>query len=299
MKVDKFGSIFWQTAIGGGSGDFFHAIITTSDGGYAILGSITGAGGDIPSWQGGFDYLLVKLDGSGNISWVQTYGSPTAEEGFDIKQTADGGYFLVGYASGAGGDVSNGQGDKDYWALKTDAAGVLVWEQALGSSSDDVTYGFDLANDGGYYLAGYTNGSGGDVTSNTGNFDFCIVKLDASGNLVWENSYGGGSTDWPQDVVITNDGNLVIVGQTRSTNGDVSSNIGNRDFWVIKLSDGGSLLWEDTIGGTVGDYATSVVELASGKLAITGYGESSDGDFTTNSGGFDGAILVIGDDGNL
>jgi hypothetical protein len=117
----------WDKTFGGTSHDYAQSVISTSDGGYLLVGySSSGAGGDkSQNSQGNNDYWGVKIDGNGNKVWDKTFGGTSHDYARSAVSTSDGGYLLVGDSgSGAGGDKTQGnQGSDDYWAVKIDANG--------------------------------------------------------------------------------------------------------------------------------------------------------------------------------
>lgn len=97
-------------------------------------------------------------------------------------------------------------------------------------------------------LAGLTASNGGDVTVYHGSYDFWVIKLDSTGNLVWEKTLGGSEDDQATTVQQTPDGGYMVAGLTRSNDGDVTGFAGCYDGWLIKLSAEGEMEWEQTIG---------------------------------------------------
>jgi hypothetical protein len=127
VKVDWAGNKEWDRAFGGGSDDFFWTVVATSDGGYLLGGgSLSGAGGNKSSnGFGGWDYWVVKVDGTGNKEWDRAFGGSQDDYLTSVVATSDGGYLLGGWSSsGAGGNKSSSSfGDRDYWVVKLDGAG--------------------------------------------------------------------------------------------------------------------------------------------------------------------------------
>ena len=92
--------------------------------------------------------------------------------------------------------------------------------------------------DGGYIVAGYAEISFPD------NNDAYVIKLDSSGNEVWSETYGGPEKEGAKEIQQTADGGYVFAGFTES------SGAGERDFWVVKLDNSGTVTWEETYGGS-------------------------------------------------
>ena len=207
--------------------DESHSIQQTADGGYVVAGYANSNDGDVSGNHGDFDYWIVKLDQSGNLVWQKCLGGSNKEEAWSIRQTADGGYVVAGRTYSNDGDVRGNHGDGDYWVVKLDASGNLVWQKCLGGSNNDEARSIQQTADGGYVVAGHTNSNDGDVRGNHGDDDYWVVKLDASGNLVWQKCLGGSKDEYAQSVQQTADGGYVVAGYTYSNDGDVSGNHGD------------------------------------------------------------------------
>jgi hypothetical protein len=128
VKIDGNGNKVWDKTLGGTSHDYAYSVITTSDGGYLLVGysfSVAGADKSQANNSNNEDYWAVKIDGNGNKVWDKTFGATMREYARSAVSTSDGGYLLVGDSgSGAGGDKTQGnQGSNDYWAVKIDANG--------------------------------------------------------------------------------------------------------------------------------------------------------------------------------
>ena len=135
-----------------------------------------------------------------------------------------------------------------------------------------------LNMNGGFVLAGSSTSSDGDLTENKGQKDAWIAELDANGDLVWQESFGGSFDDGASSIQQTSDLGYIVVGQTSSNDGDVSQSKGNSDAWIIKLSNTGDLEWEQTFGGSYSDRAAAVIETSANHYILLGESFSVDGD---------------------
>jgi hypothetical protein len=131
-------------------------------------------------------------------------------------QTVDGGYALAG--------DSPGLGDDDFWLVKTDASGNEVWNMTYGGTGEDVAFSVVQTRDGGYALAGDT------YSFDAGGYNAWLVKTDASGNMLWNKTYGGTGTDEAWCVVQTGDGGYAVAGYTNSIGA------GHADAWLVKIA---------------------------------------------------------------
>ena len=120
----------------------FDIKIQTSEGGYALAGFTSSFG------AGGKDFWLFKIDSAGNQLWNKTYGGLGDEVAYSVIQTSEGGYALAGFTN------SFGAGGKDFWLVKTDATGIMLWNKTYGGLGDEVAYSVIQTSQGGYILSG-------------------------------------------------------------------------------------------------------------------------------------------------
>ncbi|MCP4458407.1 MAG: DUF4493 domain-containing protein [Cytophagales bacterium] len=299
VKLDGSGNLSWEKSLGGSGNDYAESIQETSDGGYIVAGRSTSTDGDVTGNHGGYDSWVVKLDASGNLSWEKSLGGSANDYAESIQETSDGGYIVAVQSNSLDGDITGNHGGNDYWVVKLDVSGNLSWEKSLGGTGHDYAYSIQETSDGGYIVAGSSQSSDGDVTGNNGNYDYWVVKLDVSGNLSWQKSLGGSGGDYAYSIQETSDGEYIVAGSSYSSDGDVTSNQGSADYWVVKLDVSGNLSWEKSLGGSSGDYATSIQQTSDGGYIVAGYSESSDGDVTGNHGGSDYWVVKIDVNGDL
>ena len=245
MQVSAEPSVMWDKTYGGTGYDRAQSLVVTSDGGYAILGRTTSFG------EGGSDAWLVKTDALGNMMWNHTYGGTNFDAGMSLVATSDGGYAIAGHTS------SFGAGDVDFWLVKTDSAGNMLWQEAYGGTGLDRTYTMVVALDGGYALAGYTN------SFDSENYDFWLVKTDSSGKMEWSQNYGGTEYEYAFSLVATHDGGYAIAGETGSFGAE-------GDFWLVKTDADGNMEWSQNYGGPKYDRAESLIVTSDGGYLIAG-----------------------------
>ncbi|MEN6517896.1 MAG: dockerin type I domain-containing protein [Methanospirillum sp.] len=189
VKLNSAGTIQWQTLLGGSGYDTGRAVQQTADGGYVLLGvSESSQSGDVTGINhGSRDYWVVKLNGAGTIQWQRLLGGGGLDGGRSVRQTADGGYILLGDSlSSASGDVTGtNRGYEDFWVVKLDDAGLIEWQKTLGGSYREIGYSVQQAADGGYVLLGDSLSSeSGDVTGSSHYMtDYWVVKL-AGGQVI-------------------------------------------------------------------------------------------------------------------
>lgn len=237
VKLNNLGIMEWQRTYGGSSFDFGNYITQTSDNGYIVSGNTYSDDGDVVGFHGGTDYWILKLDNSGNLQWNRCYGGSSFEGVYSIIQTTDGGYIMTGETLSNDGDVLNNTfGLSNAWVVKINSTGNIQWQKTYGGSGQDIAYRVIQTNDGNYIFFCGTNSNNGNVTNNNGNLDFWLVKVNSTGTLLWQKTYGGSQRETPQDFKKTSDGGFILCGSTTSNNGNVSGNNGSADYWVVKLT---------------------------------------------------------------
>ena len=243
-----------------------------------------------------------------NILWDKTFGGPGQERGYDVQQTTNGGYIVVGYTN------------YDIWLIKTNASGDTLWTKLIGGEYGDFGSSVEQTNDGGYIVSGgldYFNGVSVDIwliktdaygdtlwtkifggaamgnqcndvhqttdegyiltgyTEKLGGIrNVWVIKTNDLGDTVWTKIFGGNNIDWGESIQQTIDGGYIICGITKSFSAGYS------DAWIIKINDSGSVLWTKTLGGVHDDQGRSVQQTTDGGYIITGSTwSSSTGDY--------------------
>ena len=159
-------------------------------------------------------------------------------------------------------------------------------EKSLGGTQGDYANSIQQTINGGYIVAGYTESTNGDVTGNNGiGGKYWIVKLDLLGNIQWENCYGGnGVDDGAYSIQQTSDSGFIVAGFSQSTDGEVTGNHGENDYWIIKLDTIGAIQWEKCYGGFNQDLAYSIKQTTDRGYIIAGFSYSNDDDVSGNMG---------------
>jgi hypothetical protein len=178
--------------------------------------------------------------------WNQTYGGESIDYASAAVATNDGGYLLAGQTASAGA------GSSDAWLVKVDDDGEEEWNRTYGGTGYDVATAL-VETEAGYLLAGHTSSSG------AGFWDAWLVKVDDSGEAVWNRTYGGADRDLAAALVETEAGYL-LAGQT------ASAGAGGSDAWLVKVDDTGREAWNRTYGGAGYDGAAALVATGDGYL---------------------------------
>ena len=302
-KLASNGIVQWNRVLGGSLDDIGVDCIELQDGTIMVLGTTTSADGDVTENKGANDVWVIKLSPVGTIIWQHTYGGASIDLSGQIQESGNGGFIIWGATLSEDGDVigyHSGTGAEDVWILKLDQSGAIEWSRALGGSSNDYGNMLLQTGDGGYLvLFNYIFSSDGDVSDYRGLGDIWLVKLSSSGNIEWSRTIGGSQLDNGVEIAELNGGEIILVGQTGSSDGDVSLNHGGTDVVLVKLSSAGTMLWERTYGGSLLDYSTDLLLSADGGYVLTGASSSNDFDLTNNEGQFDAWSVKVDANGTL
>jgi hypothetical protein len=302
IKISSTGNIEWQQVYGGTDWEALSGIIQTSDGGYAVIGMAQSSDGDIINPKGLSDLWVLKLTPTGSIEWQKTLGGSSGDNlsTSTIIQVRDGGFIVGGTTYSTNGDVSFNHGAGDAWVVKLTPAGTIVWEKTFGGSGYESLTSIVETKDSNYVFAGTATSNNGDVSGTHGNIDIWVAKINKTGTLQWQKAIGGSNGEYSAKIIQANDGGYTIVGNTGSTDGDVTYNRGQGDLWVVKLNSTGNLDWQKTYGGSNADYGFWITQQADNTYVISGSTESLDGDVASfHHGARDVWILQISPSGKL
>jgi len=293
--------------LGGSNNDSAQSVTATVDGGYIILGYTQSNDGDVTDKQDtSFDFWVIKYSSQNTVEWQKTYGGSGDDRGNSIVQTQDGGYAVLGFSFSEDGDVTNNEGLQDFWLLRLDASGNLIWQNSFGFEGSDSGISLIETSDLGFLLSGIIDisASGGQGATNRNDNrhaggDYWLIKVNQLGELEWSNFYGGNFTDTPFGIIQKDNNGFLVVGSSDSSDTDISNNKGTYDFWVLDISPEGALLNEKSLGGTQIDEGRSIIASGDGNFLITGDTRSDDVDVLNNKGGADLWLVKITPQGEL
>jgi hypothetical protein len=252
IKTDNAGNEIWNRTFGGTDYDVGSCVQQTSDGGYIISGR---AELFEPNWE---DIWLIKTDSDGNMMWNRSFGGKWTENGDYVLQTSDGGYIIIGHTTSFG--------SWDVWLVKTDSDGNELWNRSFEGKETQGGNCIQHTSDGGYIITGYTYSFG------AGESDVWLIKIDSSGNMLWNRTYGGTDYEFGSHVQQTTDGGYIIIGRTNS------SGAGSWDVWLVKTDSSGNMIWNRIFGGPDRDYGRCVQQTTDGGYIITGTSYSFNSD---------------------
>ena len=312
IRTDANGDVLWDESFGGTNDDILLGVRQTAEGGFVLGGfSASAPGGNktAPHYGGG-DFWLVRLDAGGNDVWDRSFGGENADVLYAVQQTSDGGFILGGVTTSgvSGNKTSAGLGNEDAWVIRLDASGNKVWEASFGGSARDGCLALQELSEGGFVLGGYSasdSGTGNKTSPHYGVADYWIVRLDSSGNKVWDRSYGGSGDDQLLDLRVTPGDGLFVGGYSfsraegnKSSPNFTPSDPPSGDYWLLRLDAQGDKVWEQVLGGTALDRLECLAITADAGLVLGGNSTSgTNGNKTSpNYGLADYWIVKLGPD---
>jgi len=202
-----------------------------------------------------------------DMTWSRVIGTSNQDNCYSIQQTDDGGYIA------AGKTTSPIDANLDYYLIKMDSEGVIEWERTYGGDDNEWCHSVRQTSDGGFVLGGYIQYLG------SGEHDMWLVKVDGSGEMEWDHTYGGDGHEACHVVRLTSDGGYILGGKSNSLQQDIYR------MYVVKTDASGDTLW--TRSYPTGDWCNTIES-------------TSEGGYICGGGGWQGVCMVkIGSTGSL
>jgi hypothetical protein len=289
-RCDTAGNILWNKTIGGTDIENAPHVLAFESGNIVLCGmSISPVGGDktYPNYSNKSDYWIIKLDSVGNKLWDRVYGGTDTEESgggineawLSMIESENESFLIAGTTSSPlSGDISDSsRGSSDIWIVKIDSTGNKLWDHRYGGTADDRVSSICRDQNGGFLVAGFTDSPQGLDVSDTskGGNDVWILKLDSTGNKLWDKRYGGSIGEAANCITSLSSGDIIVSGESNSpAGGDVSENkyslFGNFDYWVFKTDSIGNKKWDKRFGGTGDNRNSDFFIMADNSIVLTG-----------------------------
>ncbi|RDC66464.1 T9SS type A sorting domain-containing protein [Adhaeribacter pallidiroseus] len=306
VKLDNNGTFQWDSPYGGNGYDFLTTVTLSTDGSY-LLGGYSALSNGIDKTdgiKGEIDYWVLKVKEDVEpdlITWNQRYGGTDQDNLTQVIQTLDGGYLLGGYSlsSKTGDKAQARQGGYDYWVIKTDDEGNILWEKTYGGTGNDYLNSLVEIPDGRYLLGGSSeSGISGDKTEGSqGSRDFWVIQVDYKGDIIWDRRFGGSGSEDLRKVQLLPTGGYLLGGSSNSpVSGDKSqNNQGGQDYWILQINNLGQKIWDRRYGGSSNDFLEDFILNPDGSFLLGGTSNSGrTGDKTQGSqGGSDYWVIKV------
>jgi hypothetical protein len=149
----------------------------------------------------------------------------------------------------------------------------IQWQKKLGGIHADYLFDAMPTLDYGFIMVGGSlSNNTGDVSENSGDFDYFITKLSEYGNLEWTTTLGGTKMDMLKSITNSYDGGYLVAGISNSevSNSKTTKLIGQQDIWLIKISIEGQIEWQKSLGGLANEDVSEVIKTKDGGFLIAG-----------------------------
>ncbi len=301
LKIDSLFNIIWQKDIGGNKGETYPILNSNLTNDKLLLSCHSYSDSScqksknnhkpLGSPNAATDYWVVVLDTNSNIIWEKTIGGDGEDQTPSFIQLTTNEYLICGLSSSniSGDKSSPCSGYNDYWILKLDTLGNIIYDKTLGGNGIEggfYTYAPSILPiiNGEYILGGTTESqlSGNVSVPSKGDWDYWIVKIDNAGNKIWDKRYGGIYLDPCISIIATKDNGFLACGNTLSPQGgDITDPIrgsqANTDYWIVKLDSLGNKQWDKRFGGSGPEYFQSVQKSIDGGFFLVGSSGSNIG----------------------
>ncbi len=236
------------------------------------------------------------------VQWSHNLGGAGYDALLSVVGTMDAGSVSAGFTISSDRDAigNHKQYSADAWVVKQKADGSKEWTKTYGGTQSDYFYGILQTPDSGFICVGSTNSRDGDVQNRSyDSLDVWVVKLNADGSIAWQKTYGGYGNDEGHAITATTDSGFIIAGYTRSNNGQLNNNHGNKDYWIFKIKKDGTMVWNVNYGGGDDEEANALAATADGGCIVTGYTKSVNKYITVNHGWVDIWTIKLASDGSM
>lgn len=240
--------------------------------------------------------VIPGMSSDNQPKYQQQYvlGGSYNEQLVKTLQCQDSSYLLIGLTYSGNGDIVDFKGDADIWMIKLSKNFTIEWTKTLGGSRYDNPH-LVIEESDGFLIGATTESSDGDIKSSNGEFDIWLVKLNPSGDILWQNTYGGAGTEFINAIIPKGDGSYFIGATTFSNGGDVTYQNGESDIWVFELNVRKEITNSVSIGGSKYDALTSMT-YDDNTLMLYGTSSSNDGSILQNNGVLDFVSIELNEE---
>ena len=236
----------FQKNYGNVNEDYGRGICQTADTGFYISGGTN-------SFTESTNLYLFNIDKNGNLIWSNNIGGDNIDWGISVIETQDGGAAVLGYTN------SFGAGGYDFYLIKSDSQGNILWQKTYGGADWDFGYSIAEDNLGNLYLAGETYSYG------SGNNDGYIIKTNNNGEIIWEKTIGTGLFEKISKIILLNNDNVAYAA-TQEADSQGSSG----EFVVGTIDPLGNEIWQIIYSNDSDDEIADIIESGDNNLVFTG-----------------------------
>ena len=184
--------------------------------------------------------------------WAKLIESPSSEVIHSILLFPNKDFLLVGWTNNIPQETEN------LILIYCNKDGNIIWQKSLGGPFLEVGLSAISISDGNILVVGTAQSFG------QGSSDIWLIKIDRSGKILWQKTYGGYDDESVSQVIETEDGGFIVAGWTYSFGN------GSHDALVFKIDNMGNLLWQKCYGSTASEDIRCFTRAKNGNMIITG-----------------------------
>ncbi|WP_101067573.1 hypothetical protein [Roseovarius salinarum] len=267
LHFSDAGHLLWNRSLGGAGADQLYDVARGADGGFMAVGHTRSRG------NGESDAWLVKVALDGDPVFDGAIGGPGNDRARAVAALPGGGFAVAGFSA------STGEGDRDLWVLRLDAAGRVVWQRTYGGPGHDAAYDVAALANGDIAVAGVSRGGAAH------GHDAWVLRLDPQGEITWQRRFDSARFEAATALAALPGGGLAVAGAV-GVNGTLSD-----DLWIARLDADGTTAWHDRLGGAGRDTPWGLARAADGSLLVAAV------TWTDDAGAGDLWLLGIDSDG--
>lgn len=293
QKLASDGTTIWQHTYGFAGVETAYDALELPNGDIIVVGIIDvtasqGQGNTVDSKStqkhAGGDYWVLRINANGELLWSNYFGGTNTDTAYAVQTASNGQLLVLGTSDSEDYDVLNNQGSYDGWLTLLGLEGNLLQQANFGGTQIENIRSLVAIPDGGFYVVGDTRSSDGDIAHALGGADIWVLKINTALQIQWEKTFGGPDFESAYDAKISAEGDLVVVGSSRSSIGEFSENKGNNDAFALAIDAQGNVRWQKTWGGSNFDRAYRLVLHPEQGFLIVGATASVDGDISSTQG---------------
>ncbi len=285
MKMDLEGNSIWNSTFGGGSDDQLEALLPHPDGGTYAFGTTRSSQGIFGTLLGQTGAWIMRTSPGGSIVDGQIFGGTLGESGVDAYRHTDGDITLAISASSEVLFGEENNGILDVWIVHVNESLSNQWAFLAGGAGADVPNAITGDNNGNIYVAATSDSNLPGLPENVGGTDLWVMKINGEGVVEWQQTFGGSEDEVANDIIVHANGDVYVVVQSDSDDGDFPGNHGINDIWMLKLnSEDGTVTDMYQYGGGGNEFNAKLNFTNDGNIVVTATSTSSDVDLTGNKG---------------
>jgi len=231
-KLDINGNLQWRRYFGGTSNDRSYDAIETHNGDFVLVGATESQDVDILNPRGSYDIWVIKIDAKGNLLWEKSIGGSGYDKGNAVIETPNGSYLVVGQSFSSDGDIKAAAGSSDIVLATLSATGQLLALKTFGGAGFETALALEQRTDGTLIIIGNKSPQRNISTDVILDNDVALYYTLPNGSLINTTSLAGPGLDEGNDLILTREGKVIVVGSTESNAGDFAYTRGEKDIFV-------------------------------------------------------------------